>query len=80
MFVTLSRIVFLLLYLVVVAQGIFYLFYASKAFSGISMDAYAEIRNATDRVIEGRLIFVYPATLLMGLLVVLSHLKAPVRH
>lgn len=77
MFVSISRITFLLLYLIVVAQGIFYLFAASKAFAGISIDAYAEIRNSIDQVIEGRLRFVYPATLLTGLLVVLVLIKAP---
>ncbi len=77
MLVNTLRIAFLLLYLVVAAQGIFYLFSASKAFSGISMDAYADIRNATDQVIEGRLKFVYPATLLTGLILVLSLVKAP---
>ena len=77
MWVTLLRIAFLLLYLVVVAQAIFYLFAASKAFSRISMNAYAEIRNSIDQVIVGRLTFVYPATLLVGLLVVLSQVKAP---
>jgi uncharacterized membrane protein len=78
MFISVARIAFLLLYLIVVSQGIFYLFAASKAFSGVSIDAYAEIRNSTDQVIEWRLKFVYPATLLIGLItVVLSFMKAP---
>lgn len=77
MFVSISRILFLLLYLIVVSQGIFYLFAAGKAFSGISIDAYAEIRNSIDQVIEWRLKIVYPATLIIGLLVVLSSIKTP---
>lgn len=77
MFVSISRIAFILLYLIVVSQGIFYLFAASKAFSGISIDAYAEIRNSIDKVIEWRLKLVYPATLLIGLLAVISLIKNP---
>lgn len=78
MVTNIARIVFLLLYLIVVSQGIFYLFAAGKALSCISMDAYAEIRNSTDKVIEWRLKFVYPATLLIGLIaVVLCFMKAP---
>jgi hypothetical protein len=61
----------------VVSQGIFYLFAAGKALSGIPMDAYAAIRNSTDQVIEWRLKLVYPATLLIGLMAVLSLAKAP---
>ena len=77
MVASILRIAFLLLYLIVVSQGIFYLFAASKAFSGITIDAYAAIRNSIDQVIEWRLKFVYPATLLIGLIVVLSLGKAP---
>ncbi|AHM58737.1 hypothetical protein D770_02325 [Flammeovirgaceae bacterium 311] len=78
MLINVARITFLLLYLIVVSQGIFYLFAAGKALSGVSIDAYAEIRNSTDQVIEWRLKFIYPATLLVGLIaVVLSSMKAP---
>lgn len=77
MVASILKIVFLLLYLIVVSQGIFYLFAASKAFSGISIDAYAQIRNSIDQVIEWRLKFVYPATLLVGLIVTLSLIKTP---
>ena len=77
MVASISKTVFLLLYLVVVSQGIFYLFAASKAFSGVSIHAYAEVRNSIDQVIEWPLKFVYPATLLLGLVVVLFSMKAP---
>lgn len=78
MYIIVARIAFLLLYLIVVSQGIFYLFALGKALSGVSMDAYAEIRNSTDQVIEWRLKFVYPATVLIGLItVVLCFMKAP---
>ena len=77
MLVVIARVAFLLFFLIVVSQGIFYLFAASKAFSGISIDAYAEIRNSIDQVIESRLKFVYPATLLIGLIAVLCLVKAP---
>ncbi|WP_162055837.1 DUF1772 domain-containing protein [Pontibacter pamirensis] len=72
------KMVFLVLYLIVVSQGIFYLYALSEALSGISMDAYAEIRNSTDKVIEWPHKFVYPAAVLVGLIaVVLSFIKAP---
>lgn len=71
------RIVFLLLYLVVVSQGIFYLLAASKAFSGISIDAYAEVRNSIDQAIEGPLKVLYPATLLIGLITTFALAKSP---
>lgn len=77
MFVILVRTVFLLFFLVIVSQGIFYLLAASKAFSDISIDAYAEIRNSIDRVIEWPLKVVYPATLLVGLISVFSMVKVP---
>ena len=52
MITLLLRIVFLLFFLIIVSQGIFYLLALNKALSGISIDAYAEVRNATDKAIE----------------------------
>lgn len=71
------RIVFLLLFLVVVSQGIFYLFCLSKTLSGIPIDTYAEIRNSIDQVIEPRLKLVYPATFLVGLAATIFLIKSP---
>lgn len=71
------RILFLLLFLIIVSQGTFYLFALGKALSDISIDAYAEVRNATDQVIEWRLKFVYPAALLCGLITALALIKTP---
>lgn len=75
MITLLLRIFFLLFFLIIVSQGIFYLFALNKALSGISIDAYAEVRNATDQVIEWRLKFVYPAALLIGFVTTLSLIK-----
>lgn len=75
MITLLLRIIFLLLFLIIVSQGIFYLFALNKALSGISIDAYAEVRNATDQVIEWRLKLVYPAALVIGFVTTLSLIK-----
>lgn len=69
------RAAFLLFFLTIVSQGIFYLFALNKALASISIDAYAEIRNATDQVIEWRLKLVYPAALLIGVVTTLLQLK-----
>lgn len=77
MFTSVVRLLFLIFLLIIVSQGIFYLFALSKAFSEISITAYAEIRNSTDRVIESRLKFVYPMAVLLGLITTLSLIKSP---
>lgn len=77
MFTSVVRLLFLIFFLIIVSQGIFYLFALSKAFSEISITAYAEIRNSTDRVIEWRLKFVYPMAVLLGLITTLSLIKSP---
>ena len=77
MFTVILRTVFLLFFLVIVSQGIFYLFSLSKALSGITINSYAEIRNSTDQVIEWRLKFVYPAALVIGIVATLFLLKTP---
>lgn len=77
MFTSVLRILFLLFFLIIVSQGVFYLFAMGKALSEISIPAYAEIRNSTDRVIEWRLKFVYPITLFIGIITTLFLLKTP---
>lgn len=69
--------IFLIFFLIIVSQGIFYLLALNKALSGISIDAYAEVRNATDQAIEWRLKFLYPAALLIGFVTTLSLIKTP---
>ena len=75
--VTSLRMIFLLLYLVIVSQGIFYLFAVSKAYSNISMPTYAEQRNAIDLVITPRLKVVYLTSLLIGIAIIILTYKNP---
>ncbi len=51
--------VLLLLYLIIAAQDIFYLLAFRKAFSGLSLKAFAEQRKAFDGVIAHRLKMIY---------------------
>lgn len=77
MIVYLLRIILILLYLIIVSQGLFYLFALSKAFAEISIDAFAENRKAIDLVIGDRLRFTYIASLIVCISILIMNIKNP---
>jgi len=66
MFFTSLRTLYLLFYLVVASQGLFYFVGVHKALASISLDAFAEQRKAVDLAVAGPLKFIYIGGLLIG--------------
>ncbi|WP_192821107.1 hypothetical protein [Rufibacter sp. LB8] len=65
----LLRVALLLLFIVLSAQGIFYLFAVKEAFTIISIEAFIEQRKAVDLIIGSRLKVIYFLALLLVLVV-----------
>lgn len=73
---TILRVLFILIYLVIVSQGLFYLLALSKAASALSMAAFAELRVAVDSVIDGRLKVLYNLALIIGIVILFMSWKS----
>ncbi|HTE31092.1 MAG TPA: hypothetical protein VK666_12010 [Chryseolinea sp.] len=55
--------------IVLASQGIFYLLGLGEAVKALSVPAFAELRNAIDNAIAGRLRFLYYTAILLGVIV-----------
>ena len=75
--VSLLRIVHLLLYFFIAAQGGFYLFGFYRVLSGMPAEAFIRLRKAADPVLAGRLKKLYALTLLFSIAMILYYYRQP---
>jgi hypothetical protein len=71
------RISYLLFFIIIASQGIFYLTGISKALLGISLEGFIEQRKAIDAVISTPLRVIYYSALITGLLLTLTTIQKP---
>jgi magnesium-transporting ATPase (P-type) len=74
MIVTL-RVLYLLLYIVLASQGIFYFLAVADACQTLPLDAFIEFRKAVERVIEMPLKCLYCSSILLALSILICQIK-----
>lgn len=69
------RLLYLLLYIVIASQGIFYFLAVADACQALSLDGFIEFRKAVERVIETPLRFLYYSSVLLAVSILIFQIK-----